>query len=625
MANGRIRMNTEILQESFPEIYKEFFSRCSVVASTPGVFFWVGEYAVNFGGPAIMQKLPVRVYMGIEPLGEKGRVEYGKLKTFVPSKKRFDDFHFDEYSLKVRLKYIKETVTRLTGKKDFDGFKIHAIYEIPRASGLNLSSVASLALMSAVFLYFDICTLEDYQKGLKKNINELIENYGPFDKLFREAWKLDSMIHGGIASGASIFEALVKSSYPNIYFTEKRCSFFIGDRMENCDAPYPCNVSKDLEQLDKIKFWGFNIGEFFNLEQMPVWPVNFGFIYSGSIKSVGRMSRMIPSLEESLNNLSIFVNTDFKKMMKEERVPYFYQVIKDEKGCGLWGCYLTVLCMVALDFLKSFKDFFLVASPEVLKSFFTSINFYNDMVALLDPGSPATDYIRSFLKEDTAKITEDIGIATKVAGAGRGGDVLFVAPYGSIGSSIYKTVSKMRKKLGKNIWLDYASWEDGYGEQGLLVEQMIEKDIYSKFISRGSISVIHLTEKGTSHTDLYTIDEFEEYKKKNDLIFDPINNKIIIRGKELTSKEIPSSRTTIEIFKILFDNLGKNVFSKDLPPSSYSSSRNEFQSKIVIPLQKELKKALGKELNITIQGTLSNFYVKLKSGNANIYFLEQIF
>jgi len=71
---------------------------------------------------------------------------------------------------------------------------------------------------------------------------------------------------------------------------------------------------------------------------------------------------------------------------------------------------------------------------------------------------------------------------------------------------------------------------------------------------------------------------------------DTINNKIYLRGKKLTSKELHSQTTTVDILRILLNNINKDIPNKSLPQSSYSKNKNEMLGKIVLPLISLLEK-----------------------------------
>src|SRR3989344_3663057 len=58
--------NTQVLQKVFLGVYRDFFNTCEVVVSAPLVFLWAGEYTVLNGAWALLQKVPLRVFVGIE-------------------------------------------------------------------------------------------------------------------------------------------------------------------------------------------------------------------------------------------------------------------------------------------------------------------------------------------------------------------------------------------------------------------------------------------------------------------------------------------------------------------------------------------------------------------------------
>jgi hypothetical protein len=60
----------------------------------------------------------------------------------------------------------------------------------------------------------------------------------------------------------------------------------------------------------------------------------------------------------------------------------------------------------------------------------------------------------------------------------------------------------------------------------------------------------------------------------------------------LTSKDIKSATTTIELFEHLLKSENHKIKNSELWPSSFSSQQNQMESKIIIPLVKYIKKNL---------------------------------
>lgn len=69
-----------------------------------------------------------------------------------------------------------------------------------------------------------------------------------------------------------------------------------------------------------------------------------------------------------------------------------------------------------------------------------------------------------------------------------------------------------------------------------------------------------------------------------------------IHGRKLTSEDLHSQTATVDILKILIENIGKEVSNKELPVSSYSKNKNDMQGKIIIPLLELIEKEIGKRL-----------------------------
>ena len=84
-----------------------------------------------------------------------------------------------------------------------------------------------------------------------------------------------------------------------------------------------------------------------------------------------------------------------------------------------------------------------------------------------------------------------------------------------------------------------------------------------------------------------------------------------MNGKVLTSKDIKSATTTIELFEHILKSGDHEVKNNELWPSSFSWQQNQMESKIINPFVKYIKKALWKELDIECSGSLREFYITL--------------
>lgn len=177
---------------------------------------------------------------------------------------------------------------------------------------------------------------------------------------------------------------------------------------------------------------------------------------------------------------------------------------------------------------------------------------------------------------------EEIGILPFNTGK-IGGSLFFVMKNGKSRATIQKVLDHLRSE-GHIASLDYASWRDGYASDGVRLEQFVTQKLYSDYTREGN--VLFSDTSGTSYFGDY---EAVIENEKDCILLDTIRGKIYICGNKLTSKEIHSQNTTIDMMKILMENIGKEVSNSKLPVSTYSQNKNEILGKVVIPIRKLAK------------------------------------
>ena len=207
--------------------------------------------------------------------------------------------------------------------------------------------------------------------------------------------------------------------------------------------------------------------------------------------------------------------------------------------------------------------------------------------------------------------------------ADAGGDLLFVAPQGYLQDHIEEFQTLLRTHVSPLIRIDYMSWIDGIETGGVHVEQNLTMKQFSDFISHGTLHVAEWKSESLPTHRVYSVEAFEESKMHMDLLLDELEHKILVNGRPLTSKDIKSAKATIEILKVLLENLGEDVPAMQLPESAYIE-RNEMQSKIISPLATSFKRITGKHLPLSLHGGLrKNFAMKLDKSDLTIGVLER--
>lgn len=604
---GRIPANSESLKKHFPQVYKELFSKCPIVVSAPGSFWWTGAYSVLEGNLGILQKIPLRVYVGLEE-AETKTVKIATFQHYNPYQKKFESSPLEEPASSKLIEFLKNLEAIQKNK----GIVIHFLLEVPPGRGLNASSALSCALALATYLLFNKITTSNLKTITSESFTNVDKNRA-FDQLFRMAWKLDHVFHG-IASGAGVFSSMLFSSYPIVYFVEKiRLS--------------PQSIKNALQSkfafIDNLKYFGTRLNELIDLPQIPNWPIDFGLIFSGTTDATILTSQSTFERRENLWQMK-------KQLKKEIKVKPIKQLMdKNQYFKGdkyrLWRTYIDPMQINAFEAIYALKEIFEKGlSERALNLFFDFITRTNDLLQMLGFSNTTTEKICQEVKN--ALTTDNhTTAATAIAGGSQKGDILFASPYNSAHDKIDQIVAKLQEELTEDITLDYASWLDGLEDEGVRVEQHLDEKIYSDYISDGSIKFIHFSKTGFTHPAIYSLEEFHRRRKTMDFVIDTVENEVWVHNHRLDSKEIPSATATIKILKILLEKPGKEVPNSSLPSSSYSSDRNELQSKIISPLNRQLRKRLKKDLPLQIRGGINNFTVKLSQPPFDIHIIEKVF
>lgn len=606
-------MNSKSLQAKFPEVYREFFSKCPIVVSAPGDFFWSGEHSILYGGLAIKQHLPLRVYVGLEPSNLPG-LTIDEILAFVPSRFSFEPWATSAIKKKEVIEFLNQWLknSRWNTKK---GFKINAIHEVPTNCALDSSGACSAALTTALFLASNLTSSKIIDRWNQLPVCQLFSDKD-FDQIFRTAWKIDYLARSGFATGAPCFIPLAHSPFPIVYFTDKKT-----EEISNLDI------------IDQKKYFGFRIDELVNLGAtnhldlgaMSEWPIDFGLIYSGDVGHTESTLKSFKEVEWYLNDLFSMWRKILPKLNLPEDKILFSKIVKNPRF-KIIEPYVNALTTISLETFYGLAWVLSYGSSEqAIRYLLRTINYSHKLLAPLNVSSPILDELCFLVDKYVRDLGDDFGAGCKLTGAGKRGDILFVVNYHGLRDQIFELISELRKETKENIWLDYASWIDGLEEEGVRVEQHLAEGIYSKFISEGSISLKNFTKEGVIQTEITSLEDFEKEKPKIDVLLDAIENNIYIRGEKLTSKEIPSSSTTMEILGILLDNLGKSISNSKLPESSYSQDRNEMQSKIISPLVKIIKAKTKKTLPFKVSGGLTDFKIKLDPSDLDIRILNKIF
>ncbi|MDO8435695.1 MAG: hypothetical protein Q7S89_03395 [bacterium] len=605
--NTRIPMNSAALKKAFPDIYRDFFSQNSIVCSAPRSLTWFGEHVNQHEGLTLRQQIPLRTYVGITPRSN-GMVRIVNVRTFDTHTQTFhDNVSADDYKKNKIEKELLPFLTALCGAHEGDGFDISILAELPLERSVGSIGSLYVPLIITCLLHYDRLSPADVTGWRERPIPELISDpHTKFDITFRTIWKWEAL-QFPLPSATNPFTSLVPSATPILYSSKYDLSTSPSSHMRRATLDI-----NELEAIDRAQYWGARLGDLF---PNPVgWPFPFdcGLITTGENRSVLDTIFSLGELEdevvEATKKMQTLVEPLFTATPSEAR-PAFARFFNTDDREDLWRKYTSALHMLSFQKFVAIHEIFTRGFTQ--KMLTTLCDVMNKTQAILYPLNFSTRTMERILhtfKKYAEEKTDSHMIAAKMNSTSQRGNILFVTPSLTIRPWIDDIITLLQKEVNPRVNLDYASWLDGYEmEGGVKIEQYLDLGMYSPHLEPDAIACMHVAANGmrtasvTSRADAIAIGA--------DIQFDAVNEKILVAGKPVTSKELPSQSAAVAVFTALIDAPGGKVHNGQLPPSSYQSYRNELQGKIIGPLVKLVHERTGKTLNVSIEGKLTDFWV----------------
>lgn len=621
MVSSTIVHNSGGLQEAFPEVYRDFFSQSPLVVSAPRGFWWAGEYVELYGGLAITQKIPLRVYVGLEGI-KQNTIEFGRYLCYSMRRRQFIRKQFNAVKERRLIAFLTKMLPSLLRSQRFSGVRIHILSELSFEHGLF--SIGSLTAALATSLYFhygliDPATLEGWANRPTLDLRN--DPRSRFNAIHLLAWKLETIVDTDWSSGSRAFSALVSGAGPMVYFTERRS----GHATHHPHGRVPAKITTNQELLDGAVWWGYRIDEVTDGAVPDPWPVDIGLLFSGEEKSNDAVVRSLRTIKDQFDVTEDSLATDFDRLIPRGSPvePFFLKPMDPEHRLELWAGYLAGFNTIALETLMCLKDIIRRGSSQGAVSALTQkLKAYQSLFEILNVVTPRTERIVTTMN-DLSQRRDIEPFAIKCTGSGGGGNLLFLSSYGRFGDNIDDLLGELRKRVDNTVSLDYASWRDGTEDAGVRLEQMMSVERYSPFVSEGCV-VARQWGAGLNGTlKLYSYEQFAKERVRFDFLLDLPEEHVSIRGQVLKSNEIHSAKATIDVLLKMLKASGT-----ELPASAFGSSsyvdRNEMQSKIVTPLTRAFEKRLNKRLPFEVTGGLrKDFRVRFRSGRLNICVVEQ--
>ncbi len=564
---------------------------------------------------SIRQKIPLRSYIGLQSTTD-GEIRFEPHQVFIPSDRQF---RYETRRVPQQHEITAFVQQLLVTRGRTGGWRIHVLHELPIGAGIGSYAPTASALAVAIQLITGGVTVDDIA-GWQRHPWHLFDagRRRIFDQAFRLAWRLESMYKGDMAAGCADFTALLSSPWPIVFSSQPRSD----DPVSTAGRIF--NDRGDLfASSETMEYWGGRLPELFGLRKTETWPIDFGLFYSGNSMNEEMAVRSSLDIQHDLRAISLSARQAVEKSvptMLQAKLQFVTQ-LQEASGDGLWEAYLAALNATTIEGIVAFRHIFDRSSTsQAISELFRAIDEFEGFSRLFDKASLTTTKLEQLLRQ--VALVEASSITTKVLGAGRGGDLLFATPMYTFEDNIESVCQQLRRHVGKRVWLDYASWIDGMEDRGVVIEQNLAAKKYSSFITPGAV-VVRAWERSASATQVFNPQQFERSRRTFDLLLDPSENALFIRGQAVTSKHLHSRKATMGVLRILLQQLGKPVPASHLPASSYRD-RTTMQGKIVGPLCEAFAGMTKKQLPLNISGGLnSNFTLRLDASDLTIGLVEK--
>jgi len=575
-------MNTSLLRTNHKEDYEELFAKCQLVLSTDLDFLWSDDMAIKQGGLLLYQKLPLKMYLGFEKLNKEG-VEIGSLKQYIPEEDAFMDSELDYVC-------INELIEYLEAEFDLDdGYRVHVVVEMARGRNISFSGPFCSMLVSGLAVLSSELKIDDFEAWEKYSVQDLMNDKSlRFSYIYSRAWKALSILRSGVTVGGCVLVAMIKSSYPVMYFARSALK-------KNCFA--------------------MRLNEIFDLPDKPSWSVDFSLIFSGNVISPEEVARSLCTFEEDLSEDISELMTEFKKLkvgIKDEEAGHFVGEFLRE-DC-VYQKYLGMMHIVEVRMLAAMRRIFQRGFVQKdIREFFDSINHVRYGSRLVSDPIFVLNLMYYMIRETGRQKGNNLGVGAKFFGFGRmGGSLLLATPYRDMRRLVDNVLLKLLDTYALTV--DYSSWEDGLGESGIKVEQCLDKKKYSDFIVEGSL-VLKSFNGGDVLTSVASISSIQESSERADILLDLGKMKLMVGGQAVSSKDLHSQSALVELLSMCLESPQQRVANSNMPRSSYAQNKHELMSKVVLPFKRLLKKRLNKEISLEAEGSTSVFDLVLKENN----------
>ena len=548
---------------------EELFSRCEFVISWHFSFNrfpeWIGSASDHI---SIMQKLKSKCYWWIRKV-EKEWITFNSIKMY-------DWAEILEYNLARFNQQYKKAISFLEKELNLLDknywFEISIVSECSKWEWVGFTGTIMSLLVS--WIYYEEWkltheNLKNYEKFQNSSLFREINNLAHKCTIIAKDWNIWS----------AFFMALAEWSHPYAYITDME------DELACDKVDQSFEYGKQLKELFKA--------ENFPMETLPVcWAIVYTWQKSDSSFAV-RQKKFLEYFNLKYQNRfqqSEISSIDSQLKLWLEKSNYYETEIRNLSNMSIKILYI---------FEKIYNRG--LQTPDVHR-LMDILNWINKTYNSMEQDFDITDDFQKACIENGISI--DTFWFSSIYTNKYGGNYLVVFEDDS-DLDVLETVLEDMKNIYPDIRIRETYDFDMPAKDGIVIEQDISNDIWKE--SWKDLFVLLDNEgnqKFVSYTDI-------DPKNEEWIFFDAIKNKVYMNWKVLSSKEIKSATTTVELFYYLLKSSTHTVRNNELWPSSFTSQENQMISKIIYPFLNCVRDEFWVNFPLTCSGSLREFFVTL--------------
>lgn len=584
-------INSESLQLNFQKVYKDFFALNDLVLSWNFSFrlgiSWVWHSSSQI---RIKQKVPLKAYVWVRQRSDN-KIFFWDVSSYDVVKNWFESVNYAKVNQESQK--VAEFIRKFLDNNGYkSGLDITFLSETARWHWFSFSWTSWAILATLIFVLIGKVSLEllsDYEN---------FKNSEEFKEIFLLGLKIEYISKYSNATWDGVMNTLLNSSAP-MYFLEEDIS--------DC---------YDVDNLWKISYeYGILTEKFDSILDEKDIPIDITVVYAWLPSESYKIEKYRKTDEKKFNGYELFL-TDF--LSNEWVLSKNFAVNKFINTNSIYQSLTDNAAIYSVILLKSLKELYQNwYDLKYTDEFISTLNLFRNVVSLVEWESDFIRYFNFLFDKYKLLFSQKVWICP-IHSSKLGGWYLVIMKHWESRETLERVMDEI-VSVYPNAEIEYLSYRDGTSNDWIKLEQYISQEVFSSYIQKDQ----YLYKDNHGKKYIWAISDIID-TENSWLLLDFVTKKIYLNGKKLSSKEIHSQNTTVEVLDILLDNIWEDIENSEFPISSYTKNKNDMLSKIVIPLIKLCEENFGEKLPLICKWWLGDFYMKLNHSDIKIWIIKKL-